>query len=109
MNTEFKKFKNVLSDGAEVVTLGVTSEQNDIALKILNGDFSRRFGNYTLEEVDADMIESWIENAENEPEPDKDYIGYLARAIEEDANVYTLEDCLGDFHQSIGEVIVFNN
>ena len=31
----------------------------------------------------------------------------MARAIEEDADVYTLDDWLGDFHQSIGEVIVF--
>ena len=107
MNTEFNNFESVLSDGTEVVTLGVTSEQNDIAIKILEGDFSRRFGNYTLEEADADMIESWIEDAENEPEPDEDYIGYLARAIEEDADVYTLEDWLGGFHQPIGEVIVF--
>lgn len=107
MNTEFNNFKNVLSDGTEVVTLGVTSEQNDIAIKILEGDFSRRFGNYTLEEADADMVEDWLEEAENEPEPDEDYIGYLARAIEEDADVYTLENWLGDFHQSIGEVIVF--
>ena len=107
MNTEFNNFKNVLSDGTEVVTLGVTSEQNDIAIKILEGDFSRRFGNYTLEETDADMIESWIEEAENESEPDEDYIDYLARAIEEDADVYTLEDWLGEFHQPIGEVIVF--
>ena len=107
MNTEFNNFENVLSDGTEVVTLGVTSEQNDIVIKILEGDFSRRFGNYTLEETDADMIESWIEEAENESEPDEDYIDYLARAIEEDADVYTLEDWLGEVHQPIGEVIVF--
>lgn len=108
MNTEIKNFQNVLSDGTEVVTLGVTSEQNDIAVKILEeDDFSRSYGNYTLEETDADMIESWIEDAENEQEPDEDYIGYLARAIEEDADVYILENWLGEFHQPIGEVIVF--
>ena len=108
MNTEIKNFQNVLSDGTEVVTLGVTSEQNDIVVKILEeDDFSRRYGNYTLEEVDEDMIECWIEDAERKQEPDEDYIGYLARAIEEDADVYVLEDWLGEFHQSIGEVIVF--
>lgn len=107
MNTEISNFKNVLSDGTEVVTLGVTSEQNDIAIKILEGGFSRRFGNYTLEEADADMVEDWLEEAENEPEPDTEYIDYMARAIEEDADVYTLEDWLGEFHQPIGEVIVF--
>jgi hypothetical protein len=107
MNTEFNNFKNVLSDGTEVVTLGVTSEQNDIAIKILEGGFSRRFGNYTLEEADADMVEDWLEEAENDTEPDTEYIDYMARAIEEDADVYTLEDWLGEFHQPIGEVIVF--
>ena len=105
--SDFNNFQNVLSDGTEVVALGVTSEQNDIVKKIVEGDFSRRYGNYTLEEADADMVESWIEDAENEPEPDEDYIGYLARAIEEDADVYTLEDWLGEFHQPVGEVIIF--
>ena len=107
MRKEIKVFKNVLSDGTEVVTLGVTSEQNDIAIKILEGGFSRRTGSYILEEADADMVESWIENMENDPDPDEDYIGYLARAIEEDADVYTLENWLRDFQQPIGEVIVF--
>lgn len=105
--SDFNNFQNVLSDGTEVVALGVTSDQNDIVKKIVEGDFSRRYGNYTLEEADTDMIESWIEDAESEPEPDEDYIGYLTRAIEEDADVYTLEDWLGEFHQPVGEVIIF--
>lgn len=107
MSKEIKVFKNVLSDGTEVVTLGVTSEQNDIAIKILEDGFSRGCGGYLLEEADADMVESWIENMENDPDPDEDYIGYLARAIEEDASVYTLENWVRCFHQPIGEVIVF--
>ena len=63
--SEFNNFQNVLSDGTEVVALGVTSEQNDIVKKIVEGDFSRRYGNYTL------------------------------------------EDWLGEFHQPVGEVIIF--
>lgn len=107
MNTEFNNFESVLSDGTEVVTLGVTSEQNDIAIKILEGDFSRRFGNYTLEEADRDMVEDWLDDAKNDADPDTEYIDYLERAISERADVYTLEDWLGEFHQPIGEVIVF--
>jgi hypothetical protein len=105
--SEFRNFKNVLSNGTEVISLGVTEEQNDIVIKIVEGDFSRRLGNYTLEEADSDMAESWLEEAENDPEPDAEYIEYLSRAIEDDADIYTLEDWLGDFHQPIGEVIIF--
>ena len=57
--SDFNNFQNVLSDGTEVVALGVTSEQNDIVKKIVEGDFSRMYGNYTLEEADSDMAQEY--------------------------------------------------
>ncbi len=106
--SEFKNIQDVLSDGTtEVYSLGVTQQQHEIIMKILEGGFSRRYGNYTLQEVDNDMVQTWIDNAREDPEPDQEYIEYLETAIENGGDVYTLEDWLGEFHQSIGEVIVY--
>jgi hypothetical protein len=104
----FRNIEDVLSDGTtEVYSLGVTSEQHEIVKKILEGGFSRRFGNYTLEEVDSDMVQTWIDNAKDDPEPDQEYIDYLETALKNGGDVYALEDWVGDFHQTIGEVIVY--
>lgn len=105
--SDFNNFQNVLSDGTEVVALGVTSEQNDIVKKIVEGDFSRRYGKYTLEEADSEMAQDWLDEAKNDPDPDQEYIEYMERAIKEGADIFTLEDWLGEFHQPVGEVIIF--
>ena len=105
---ELRNIQDVLSDcTTEVYSLGVTQDQHEIVMKILEGGFSRRYGNYTLEEADTEMVESWIEEAKNDPEPDQEYIDYLETAIKNGGDVYTLEDWLGDFHQPVAEVVVY--
>ena len=106
--SEFKNIQDVLSDGTtEVYSLGVTQNQHEIVMKILEGGFSRRYGNYTLEEADSEMAQDWLDEAKNDPDPDQEYIEYMERAIKEGADIFTLEDWLGEFHQPVGEVIIF--
>jgi hypothetical protein len=103
---ELKNFENTLSDGTKVVTLGMTEDWNDIVVKMLEAD-ADSFGNYSLEDTDPDMIRSWIDNAIEDG--DTEYAKELQEALTCDAEILTLDDGIGDFRQTLGEVIVYYN
>ena len=102
--SEFNNYKTEIN-GKTVIVLGATKEINDIIVKMVKTD-SDSFGNYVLEEADEEIPSIWLEEAENDSEPDMEYIEYMENAIEDGADIYTLEDYIGDFHQTICEVII---
>ena len=88
-----------------IETFDLSEEQHDIAVDMVKSN-KRKVGNYTLEEVDADMLDSWIDNAKEEG--NTEYENFLAEAQLNDAELYTLTDHLGDFSQPIGEIAVWD-
>jgi hypothetical protein len=99
--------RRILSMGNDyrIETFDLSEEQHDMVVDMVKEDFEA-FGNYTLEEVDADMLDSWIDNAKEEG--DTEYENFLAEAQLNDAELYTLTDHLGDFSQPIGEVAIYD-
>ena len=89
----------------EIKSFDLSTEQHEIAVDMVNNN-KRKVGNYTLEEVDADMLDSWIDNAKEEG--NTEYENFLAEAQLNDAELYTLTDHLGEFSQPIGEVAVYD-
>ena len=87
-----------------IETYDLSDEQNRIAVEMVREN-QRKNGNYTLEDVDDDMVNEWIDNAHSEGE--EEYAEFLRRALEEGAEILTLTDHLGDFSQPIGEVAVY--
>lgn len=83
---------------------GLTDEQEKIAIDLYENN-KRCYGNYTLEEVDADTLDSWIDNAK--ADGDEEYEEFLTDAQLNDADVFVLTDHLGDFSQPIGEFVVY--
>jgi hypothetical protein len=51
------------------------------------------------------MVNVWISDAFSEG--NEDYARALQDGLAKGADIYTLEDSIGDFHQTIGEVIVY--
>jgi hypothetical protein len=101
---ELQNFENTLSDGTKVVTLGFTKDWNDIVIKMLESD-SDSFGSYSLEQPDPEMVNVWISDAFSEG--NTEYAEALRDGLAHDADIYTLEDGIGDFRQTLGEVIVY--
>jgi hypothetical protein len=87
-----------------VETFGLSDELHNIAVDMVKNDIDV-YGNYSLEEVDADMLDCWIENAQNDG--DEEYEQFLSEAQLLDAEVYAFTDHLGDFSQTIGDVVVY--
>lgn len=85
--------------GRTIITYGLTEEQHNIAVECVQGNL-RGKGNYDLDDVDEDTLKVWHEGAEGE------YKEFLEEAIDNNADVYTLNDTLGGFSQPIGEVVV---
>ena len=83
---------------------GLTDDQEKIAIDLYENN-KRCYGNYTLEEVDEDTLDSWIDNAREDG--DEDYEEFLLDAKENGADVFELTDHLGDFSQPIGEFVVY--
>jgi hypothetical protein len=83
---------------------GLTAEQKDVAVDLYENN-KKYSGSYTLEEVDDDMLDSFIENAD--AEGDEEYLAFLTDARDLDAELYTLTDHLGGFSQPIGEIAIF--
>jgi hypothetical protein len=83
---------------------GLTGEQENIARDLYENN-KKYSGSYTLEEVDDDMLDAFIENAD--ADGDEDYLGFLTDVVECDAELYTLTDHLGGFSQPIGEIAIF--
>jgi hypothetical protein len=88
-----------------IETFDLSEEQHDIAVDMARNN-KRRVGNYTLEEVDSEMVNVWIADAHSEGE--EEYAEFLREALAADAEIYTLTDHLGDFSQPIGEVAVWD-
>ena len=88
----------------KVETFGLTEKQHDMVVEMVKADVDK-CGNYTLEEVDADMWDAWIDNAKEEG--DEEYEEFLAEAQLGDAVTYTLNDNIGDFSQPIGDVAIY--
>lgn len=83
---------------------GLTGEQESIARDLYENN-KKYSGSYTLEEVDDDMLDSFIENANEDG--DEEYLAFLTDARDLDAELYTLTDHLGGFLQPIGEIAIF--
>ena len=87
-----------------VETFGLSDELHNIAVEMVKND-NTKYGSYTLEEFDADMLDCWIENAQNDG--DEEYEQFLCEAQLLDADIYAFTDHLGDFSQTLGDVVVY--
>ena len=103
------KLVTILSEVSKVESFGLTQEQHDLAVRMIDEvrmiDQNENGGNYSLEDVDPDMLDCFIENAQEDN--DKEYEEFLVNAKSHGADVYTLYDSLGDFSQPIGDVAVY--
>lgn len=88
-----------------VETFDLSEEQHDIAVKMVKEN-QRKNGNYTLEEVDKEMVNVWIADAHSEGETE--YAEFLREALAANAEIVTLTDHLGEFSQPIGEVAIYD-
>ena len=91
-------------DEDEFEFYGLTDDQEKIARDLYENN-KRWYGNYTLEEVDDDTIDSWIDNAREDG--DEEYEEFLTDAKENGGTVFSLTDHLCDFSQPIGEMVVY--
>ena len=88
-----------------VETFGLSQEQHNVVLEMIDKE-KMSLGNYELTSPDREMVNVWISDAHSEGE--EDYAEFLRNALANEAEIYTLEDCLlGDVTQQIGEVAVF--
>lgn len=99
-----KDYEETLSDGTKVVMLGFTEDWKNIALKMLESD-TRVFGHYSLEDTDPEMVNVWISDAFSEGEDE--YAHALQDGLAQCADIFTLDNGIGDFRQTLGEVIVY--
>lgn len=95
--------KSTTENGYVVETFGLNNELHEIASNMVNVGVDS-FGNFTLEEADDDMVDSWIDNARKEG--DSDYERFLSGAQQSNVSIYTLNDHVGDFSQALGDVAV---
>jgi hypothetical protein len=93
-----------LENECKVETFGLTEKQHDMVVEMVKADVDK-CGNYTLEEVDADLWDAWIDNAKQEG--NEEYEEFLAEAQLCDAATYTLFDNIGEWSQPIGEVSIY--
>ena len=94
-----------LDNSCRVETFDLSEQQHDIVVEMVRKN-QRKNGNYTLEEVDGEMVNVWISDAHSEGETE--YAEFLREALANDAEILTLTDHLGDFSQPIGEVAVYD-
>ena len=88
-----------------VATFGLSEEQHNMVVKMLQENKFEK-GGYILNEPDVDVVEVWIDNAQEEG--NEGYANFLALAIEDDADLYTLVDeGLIGCSQEIGEIAVY--
>ena len=80
---------------------GLSGEQESVAknLYLKKDDLHT---NYTLQEVDTNTIEIWVENTD-----DEEYRDFLKDVLDCGADLYTLVDHLGSASQEIGEMAVY--
>ena len=94
-----------MGNSYRIETFDLSEEQHDLAVDMVRNN-KRKVGNYTLEEVDSEMVNVWIADAHSEG--DEEYAEFLREALAVDAEILTLTDHLGDFSQPIGEVAVYD-
>ena len=100
-----KRISN-LSNNNIVKTYDLSEEQHNMVVDMVKNDKNKN-GNYTLDEVeDREVVNVWIADAHAEGETE--YAEFLREALANDAELYTLTDHLGEFHQPIGEVAVYD-
>ena len=97
------KLVTILSEVSKVESFGLTQDQHDIAVRMI--DQNENGGNYSLEDVDSDMLDCFIENAQKDN--DKEYEEFLVNAKSHGADIYAFTYHLGDFSQPIGDVAVY--
>ena len=88
-----------------VETFDLSEEQHNIAVEMVKNDEDWH-GNYSLEDVDDEMANVWIDDAHSEG--NEEYAEFLRGALAKHADLYTLTDHLGNFEQPIGEVAVYD-
>ena len=94
-----------MGNSYRIETFDLSEEQHDLAVGMVRNN-KRKVGNYTLEEVDSEMVNVWIADAHSEG--DEEYAEFLREALAVDAEILTLTDHLGHFSQPIGEVAVYD-
>ena len=94
-----------LGNSYRVETYDLSEEQHDIAVEMVREN-QRKNGNYTLEEVDSEMVNVWIADAHSEGETE--YAEFLRESLAVGAEILTLTDHLGDASQPIGEVAIWD-
>jgi len=94
-----------MGNSYRIETFDLSEEQHDLAVDMVRNN-KRKVGNYTLEDVDSEMVNVWIADAHSEG--DEEYAEFLREALAVDAEILTLTDHLGDFSQPIGEVAVYD-
>ena len=97
------KLVTLLSEVSKVESFGLTQEQHDLAVRMI--DQNENGGNYSLEDVDPDMLDCFIENAQEDN--DKEYEEFLVNAKSHGADVYAFTYHLGDLSQELGDVAVY--
>ena len=97
------KLVTILSEVSKVESFGLTQEQHDLAVRMI--DKNENGGNYSLEDVDPDMLDCFIENAQEDN--DKEYEEFLVNAKSQGADIYAFTYHLGDFSQELGDVAVY--
>ena len=97
------KLVTILSEVSKVESFGLTQEQHDLAVRMI--DQNENGGNYYLEDVDPDMLDCFIENAQEDN--DKEYEEFLVNAKSQGADIYAFTYHLGDFSQELGDVAVY--
>ena len=103
MNTILGVQKTKL-ENCEVVTCGLTKEQHDIAVEMVeNNSYVMQ---YDFVNVDTEMANVWIADAFSEG--DEEYAHFLQKAIADGADLYTMTDSIGVFKQPLGEVALYD-
>ena len=97
------KLVTILSEVSKVESFGLTQEQHDLAVRMI--DRNENGGNYSLIYAEPDMLACFIENAQEDN--DKEYEEFLVNAKSHGADVYAFTDHLGDFSQALGDVAVY--
>ena len=103
------KLVTILSEVSKVESFGLTQEQHDLAVRMIDEVRmivkNENGGNYSLEDVDPDMLDCFIENAQEDK--DKEYEEFLVNAKSHGADVYAFTYHLGDLSQELGDVAVY--
>ena len=103
------KLVTILSEVSKVESFGLTQEQHDLAVRMIDEvrmiDRNENGGNQYLEDVDPDMLDCFIENAQEDN--DKEYEEFLVNAKSHGADVYAFTYHLGDLSQELGDVAVY--